>query len=130
MSLFDELKRRKVFKVGAAYLVVAWLVVQMASIGFPTFDAPPWALRIFILVVFLGFPIALVFAWAFDFTPEGLKSEGGTPMQQPSHMFSMMSTSFASIWASGNAMYPVIFTCLPLSMFTRCGTCVRPRRGW
>ncbi len=77
MSLFDELKRRKVFKVGAGYLVVAWLVVQAASIGFPAFDAPPWALRIFILVIFLGFPISLVFAWAFDVTPEGLKAEPG-----------------------------------------------------
>lgn len=77
MSLFEELKRRKVFKVGAGYLVVAWLAVQAASIGFPAFDAPPWALRIFILVIFLGFPISLVFAWAFDVTPEGLKAEGG-----------------------------------------------------
>jgi TolB-like protein len=75
MSLFEELKRRKVFKVGVAYLVVAWLVVQVASIGFPTFDAPPWALRIFILVLLLGFPISLVFAWAFEVTPEGLKAE-------------------------------------------------------
>jgi serine/threonine-protein kinase len=75
MSLFEELKRRKVFKVGVGYLVVAWLVVQVASIGFPTFDAPPWALRIFILVVLLGFPIALVLAWAFEVTPEGLKAE-------------------------------------------------------
>ena len=75
MSFFDELKRRKVFKVGAAYLVVAWLAVQAASIGFPAFDAPPWALRICILVVFLGFPISLVFAWAFDVTPEGLQAD-------------------------------------------------------
>ena len=72
MSLLTELTRRKVFKVGAAYLVVAWLVVQAASIGFPAFDAPPWALRIFILVALLGFPISLVFAWAFDVTPEGV----------------------------------------------------------
>ena len=75
MSLFTELSRRKVFKVGAAYLVVAWLAVQAASIGFPTFDAPAWALRIFILIALLGFPIALVFAWAFDVTPDGVKSD-------------------------------------------------------
>ena len=75
MGLLDELKRRKVFKVGGAYLVVAWLVVQGASIGFPAFDAPPWALRIFILVAFLGFPVALVFAWVFDATAEGLRTE-------------------------------------------------------
>jgi TolB-like protein len=73
MSLISELKRRKVFRVAAGYLVVAWLVVQAASIGFPAFDAPPWALRVFILLAFMGFPIALVLAWVFDVTPEGLK---------------------------------------------------------
>ena len=78
MSLFTELTRRKVFKVGAAYLVVAWLVVQAASIAFPAFDAPQWALRIFILVALLGFPIALVFAWAFDVTPEGVKADSSS----------------------------------------------------
>lgn len=75
MSLFEELKRRNVVKVGAAYLLVAWLVVQGASIGFPAFDAPPWALRVFILVLLLGFPIAVVMAWMFEMTPEGLKVE-------------------------------------------------------
>src|SRR5436190_14836732 len=75
MGFFDELKRRKVFKVGVGYLVVAWLIVQVASIGFPAFDAPPWALRVFILVLLLGFPISLLFAWAFDVTPEGLKAD-------------------------------------------------------
>jgi TolB-like protein/tetratricopeptide (TPR) repeat protein len=78
MGLFDELKRRKVFKVGAAYLVVAWLVVQAASIGFPAFDAPPWALRIFILISLLGFPIAVVMAWVFDITPEGVRLDANT----------------------------------------------------
>jgi len=73
MSLIAELQRRKVFKVGAAYLVVAWLAVQAASIGFPAFDAPPWALRIFILIALLGFPITLVMAWVFDATPEGMR---------------------------------------------------------
>ena len=72
-NFFTELKRRKVFKVGAAYLVVAWLAVQAASIGFPAFEAPPWALRVFILIALLGFPIAVVMAWVFDFTPEGVK---------------------------------------------------------
>ena len=62
MSFLTELSRRKVWKVGAAYLVVAWLAVQAASIAFPAFDAPAWALRIFIQVCLLGFPISLVFA--------------------------------------------------------------------
>jgi hypothetical protein len=73
MTLFAELKRRSVFKVAAAYLVVAWLVIQAASIGFPAFEAPPWALRAFIFMVALGFPLALVLAWTLDLTPEGVK---------------------------------------------------------
>ncbi len=73
MSLVAELQRRKVFKVGAAYLVVAWLAVQAASIGFPTFGAPLWALRVFILVAFVGFPVVLVLTWVFDITPDGVQ---------------------------------------------------------
>ena len=57
MTLLAELQRRKVLKVGATYLVVAWLAVQAVSIAFPAFDAPAWALRIFILVTMLGFPV-------------------------------------------------------------------------
>ena len=76
-SFFAELKRRKVFKVGAAYLIVAWLAVQAASIGFPAFDAPPWVLRIFILIALLGFPVAVVLAWVFDVTREGVKLDAG-----------------------------------------------------
>jgi TolB-like protein/Flp pilus assembly protein TadD len=78
VSLITELKRRKVFKVGAAYLVVAWLAVQVVSIAFPAFEAPPWALRAFILVTMLGFPLALVMAWVFDVTPAGVEVAPGT----------------------------------------------------
>lgn len=77
-NFYAELKRRKVFKIGAAYLVVAWLAVQAASIGFPAFDAPPWALRIFILIALLGFPIAVAMAWAFDMTRDGVKLDTRT----------------------------------------------------
>lgn len=73
MSLIAELRRRSVFKVGAAYLVVAWLIIQAASIAFPTFEAPAWALRVFIFVVLLGFPVALVLAWTLEVTPDGVR---------------------------------------------------------
>ena len=75
MSLTDELKRRSVFKVGAAYLVVAWVSAQAAGLAFPAFEAPAWALRVFIFALMIGFPIALVFAWAFELTPQGIKVE-------------------------------------------------------
>jgi TolB-like protein len=72
-NLFEELKRRKVFKVGAAYAVVAWLAVQGASIAFPAFEAPAWAMRVFIFVALLGLPVALVLAWVLEATPGGVR---------------------------------------------------------
>ena len=70
---FAELKRRNVYKVAVAYAIVAWLLIQAASILFPTFEAPTWVMKIFVTVVILGFPIALIIAWAFELTPGGIK---------------------------------------------------------
>src|SRR5688572_23595376 len=75
MSLFNELKRRNVIRVAAAYLVLAWLVAQVAGLLLPTFEAPPWVMRVLVLVLMLGFVGAVVFSWAFELTPEGLKRE-------------------------------------------------------
>jgi TolB-like protein/Tfp pilus assembly protein PilF len=72
-NFYAELKRRNVYKAAIAYAVVAWLLLQAASILFPTFEAPPWVMKVFVAVIVLGFPVALVFAWAFELTPEGLK---------------------------------------------------------
>lgn len=71
--LFAELKRRNVFRVAGVYAVVGWLLIQVTVAVLPTFDAPRWVTQSIIAVVFLGFPIALVFAWAFEMTPEGVK---------------------------------------------------------
>jgi len=74
-SFFAELKRRNVYKVAVAYAVVAWLLIQAASILLPTFEAPPWVMKVLVLVMVLGFPAALIFSWAFEITPEGIKLE-------------------------------------------------------
>src|SRR5437773_9682843 len=74
-NFFDELKRRNVYKVAVAYAVVAWLLSQAASILFPTFEAPAWVMKVFVTIIILGFPVALVFSWAFEITPEGIKRE-------------------------------------------------------
>ena len=74
-SLFEELKRRNVIRVGLVYLVVAWLVVQVADILLESFGTPEWVMKTFIAFLGLGFPIALIFAWAFEITPEGIKKE-------------------------------------------------------
>src|SRR6266480_1888994 len=74
-NFFGELKRRNVYKVAVAYAVVAWLLIQAASILFPTFEAPAWVMKVFVTIIILGFPVALVFSWAFEITPEGIKRE-------------------------------------------------------
>jgi TolB-like protein/Flp pilus assembly protein TadD len=81
-NFFAELKRRNVYKVAVAYFVVAWLVIQAASIFLPAFNAPQWAMQIVILILVVGFPIALVFSWAFEITPEGIKLESEIPANQ------------------------------------------------
>ena len=75
MNFFAELKRRNVYKVAVAYAVVAWLTIQAASIFLPAFNAPQWAMQVVILILVIGFPIALAFSWAFEITPEGIVRE-------------------------------------------------------
>ena len=74
-GFFGELKRRNVYKVAAAYAVVSWLLVQIATQVFPFFEIPNWAVRLVVLLLIAGFPVALVFSWAFEITPEGIKRE-------------------------------------------------------
>jgi len=75
MSFFDELKRRNVFKVAAAYIIVSWLLLQISDTLVPALRLPEWFLSGVAFLLIIGFPIALVFAWAFDMTPDGLKKE-------------------------------------------------------
>ncbi len=72
-NFFAELKRRNVYKVAVAYAVVGWLLVQVATQVFPFFEIPNWAVRLVVLAIIIGFPIALIMAWAFELTPEGIK---------------------------------------------------------
>jgi TolB-like protein/Tfp pilus assembly protein PilF len=72
-NFFAELKRRNVYKVAIAYGVVAWLLIQIATQVFPFFEIPNWTVRLVVLLMAIGFPIALIIAWAFELTPEGLR---------------------------------------------------------
>ena len=74
-NFFAELKRRNVYKVAVAYAVVAWLLIQAASILLPTSEAPSWVMKVLVLMIALGFPAALIFSWAFEITAEGIKLE-------------------------------------------------------
>ena len=74
-GFFGELKRRNVYKVAVAYAVVSWLLIQVATQVFPFFEIPNWAVRLVVLLLILGFPVALILSWAFEITPEGIKRE-------------------------------------------------------
>jgi TolB-like protein/cytochrome c-type biogenesis protein CcmH/NrfG len=87
-NFLAELKRRNVYKVAVAYAVVGWLLIQIATQVFPFFEIPNWGVRLIVLVIVAGFPIALAIAWAFELTPEGLKrteAADDTPMPQSRH---------------------------------------------
>jgi len=75
LSLFEELKRRNVFRVGIAYLITAWLLLQVVDLVLENINAPDWVIQAFMLALAVGFPITLLVAWAFEMTPEGLKKE-------------------------------------------------------
>ncbi len=72
-NFFAELKRRNVYKVAVAYIVTGWALAQGIAQVFPVFDIPNWAVRLIVLAIVIGFPIALAMAWVFELTPEGLK---------------------------------------------------------
>ncbi len=82
-NFFAELKRRNVYKVAVAYAVVGWLIIQVATAVFPVLQIPGWATRLVVVLVLLGFPLALVLAWAFELTPEGIRRSAGSDHPAP-----------------------------------------------
>jgi hypothetical protein len=82
MSLFNELKRRNVFRVGIAYTVASWLLIQVTDIVFPRIGLPDSAVTLVIALLAIGFIPALIFAWAFEMTPDGIKKEADVDRTQ------------------------------------------------
>src|SRR5207245_31479 len=81
-GFFHEVQRRKVYRVAAAYVVAAGGIIQITSAIFPAWELPNWAFRLVVVLLLIGFPIALILAWAFDVTPQGIKT---TPPAPTSH---------------------------------------------
>ena len=84
-GFFEEVKRRKVYRVAAAYVIAAGGIIQLASAAFPAWELPNWSLRLVIVLLLIGFPIALILAWAFDITSQGLKATP-SPAAPGSHL--------------------------------------------
>src|SRR5256714_2956973 len=78
-GFFEELKRRKVYRVAAAYIIAAGFIIQIASAVFPAWELPNWSFRLVVVLLLIGFPIALILAWAYDITPQGIKATPAGP---------------------------------------------------
>jgi len=117
-----ELRRRKVFTVGAAYVVIAWLLLQVAATVFPIFDAPPWVLKVFIALLALGLPLAVVLAWAYELTPAGVVRTTPGPSGEPETAES--ATAVASDQTAGGVELPTgpSIAVLPLRNLSAEGT--------
>ena len=96
LSFFNELKQRNVFKVGLVYLVVGWALIQVADLMAPQMNLPEWTPRMITFVVMLGFPVALVMAWALELSPEGVKKAGGSNL--PIYVFAVILAGFSFYW--------------------------------
>jgi hypothetical protein len=96
LSIFNELKQRNVFKVGIAYMIVAWIIIQTADVLAPQLNLPEWTPRMITFIVMLGFPVALVMAWALELTPQGVKKAGGSNM--PIYIFAVVLAALSLYW--------------------------------
>lgn len=109
MSFFAELRRRNVFKVGAAYVVVAWLLIQVADIVFPAATLPAWTVTFVTLALVLGFPVAVLLAWAYELTPEGVKPSETVPLSESSRGITGQRLNLAIVGLLALAVVAVIF---------------------
>jgi len=99
LSLFKQLKHRNVIKVGIAYVVVAWLIIQLADVLAPQLNLPEWTPRMITFIVLLGFPVSLVMAWALELTPQGVQKAGGSNM--PIYIFAAVLAAISFYWYFG-----------------------------
>ena len=80
-SLLSELRRRNIFRVAGAYAVVSWIMAQIAAVTTASFGAPDWVMKMIIITLVIGFPVAMVLAWAFEMTPEGMRPTETIPSE-------------------------------------------------
>src|SRR6266508_3342451 len=108
-GFFDEVKRRKVYRVAAAYIIAAGGIIQLASAAFPAWDLPNWALRMVIVLLLLGFPIALMLAWAYDITAQGVRATptiAAPRTHRRRNMIMLVATGVAISAAAGFFLLP------------------------
>src|SRR5262245_32012665 len=106
-GFFEELQKRKVYRVAAAYIVAAGFLIQIASAAFPAWDLPNWSLRVVIVLLLIGFPIVLLLAWAYDITADGIQVTPETPgAQRRRNLISLVGVGVILSAAAGFFLLP------------------------
>jgi serine/threonine-protein kinase len=126
MSFLAELRKRKVFQVALGYLAVAWLLVQVTATILPAFELPAWALRFVVLLFALGFPIAVLMAWALELTPEGVKLDVETPGGKRMLGIAVVLTAAALGWFFRGHLSPARPVAQPVAVAAAAAAPVHP----
>ena len=113
-NFFQELKKRKVYQVGIVYAVTTWLLAQVASLATTSFEAPSWVMKMVIIFLLIGFPIALILAWAFELTPDGIVKTDSTKEdnEEGEKTTSRRSKRFTRYWAVSWAYFYLAYCIL------------------
>ena len=128
MSFFEELKRRKVFRVAASYAVVAFIIMQLVEILYPMFNFPQWTQQFTVIIVLLGFPIAVILSWIFDKTPQGYVKTDATKTKDPSRAKRLVSSLifFLIFFPFSTGSPDLIELLTPYKRFSQSRWCINP----
>src|SRR5881409_2502797 len=106
-GFFKELQRRKVYRVAAAYIIAAGFIIQVGSAVFPAWELPNWTLRLVVVLLLAGFPIALILAWAYDVTPQGIQATPKVPgMHRRRNIITLLAAGLAISAVAGFFLFP------------------------
>src|SRR5437588_2865091 len=105
-GFFEELKRRKVYRVAAAYIIAAGFIIQIASAAFPAWELPNWAFRFVVVLLLIGFPISLILAWAYDLTPQGIRATPAPGTHRRRNLILLIATGMIVSAAAGFFLLP------------------------
>src|SRR2546430_16588602 len=108
-GFFEELQRRRVYRVAAAYIIASGFIIQMGSAILPAWELPNWTFRLVVVLLLIGFPVALILAWAFDITPEGIQAtdEGGAKPHLRRNIIILPATGVIVSAAAGFFLLPL-----------------------
>jgi tryptophan-rich sensory protein len=105
-GFFEEVRRRKVYRVAAAYVIAAGFIIQISSAVFPAWDLPNWAFRLVVVFLLIGFPISLILAWAYDITPQGIRATPAPGIHRRRNLIMLIAIGVIVSAVAGFFLFP------------------------